>query len=573
MKKITISLLLLLILSYFSISALLKIGYFTMHDDTQIARVYEMKNSLQDGMFPVRWVENLGFGYGYPIFNFYAPLPYYLGGFINILGVDSISSTKLMFGIGTLLSGISMFFFLRKFFNPLASIVGGIVYLYFPYHAVNIYIRAAVGEYFAYAFLPLVFLSLYSFYELFKKKKNFPIGNIFLFSFSVFLVTVSHNLSAFMMILMTFVFTVISIFSVKYKRNFLISIIAGLVLGIGLSAFYFLPAVLESGYTNVSSQVGGGADYKNHFVCVSQYWNSMWGFGGSVPGCIDGLSFKLGKQNIVLFTLSLILMAYIFIRKKKLKNIALINFILFFAAFFLTLSYSKIIWDTVPFMSYLQYPWRFINFIALFLTFSIAYFLFKSGKIFGQTVMVMLGALIILVTIIFNAKLFNPQFITNNPESYYTDSRHINFDVSRLSSEYMPKDFIKPQSEDELPEVFLSSSEVILASISKKTNKIIVEYKAFKDEEVHLNLAYFPAWHVFVNGEEVEIRKDIQGMNIVVPAGEGKIEVIYKETFVEKLGNIITICSFITIIAGIMYSLYKQKRSIISLRRLRKHGK
>src|SRR5258706_6997293 len=85
-----------LLLSFWAIRPLLNSGFFPMHDDTQVARVFEMKKSLNDGMFPVRWVADLGYGYGYPIFNFYAPFAYYLGGFLNLVGLNALAATKLM---------------------------------------------------------------------------------------------------------------------------------------------------------------------------------------------------------------------------------------------------------------------------------------------------------------------------------------------------------------------------------------------------------------------------------------------------------------------------------------------
>src|SRR5437870_2917084 len=92
-----------LTLSIFSIFPLFHSGFFPMHDDTQVARVYEMGKALHDGMFPVRWVQDLGYGYGYPIFNFYSPLPYYIGGFLNLFGLDALLATKMTFIIGILL--------------------------------------------------------------------------------------------------------------------------------------------------------------------------------------------------------------------------------------------------------------------------------------------------------------------------------------------------------------------------------------------------------------------------------------------------------------------------------------
>src|SRR3989304_8667893 len=89
-------LILVLIFSILTIRPLLSPGFFPMHDDTQVARVFEMAKSLSDGMFPVRWVEDLGYGAGYPVFNFYSALPYYIGGILTVLGISALESTKLV---------------------------------------------------------------------------------------------------------------------------------------------------------------------------------------------------------------------------------------------------------------------------------------------------------------------------------------------------------------------------------------------------------------------------------------------------------------------------------------------
>ncbi|HSA83405.1 MAG TPA: hypothetical protein VLF20_00780, partial [Patescibacteria group bacterium] len=84
LKKMS-PLLLVLGLSYWAVAPFFLPGFFPMHDDTQVARVFEMHKALIDGQFPVRWVADLGYHYGYPIFNFYAPLAYYIGAFFMVL--------------------------------------------------------------------------------------------------------------------------------------------------------------------------------------------------------------------------------------------------------------------------------------------------------------------------------------------------------------------------------------------------------------------------------------------------------------------------------------------------------
>src|SRR3989344_8538266 len=84
-----------LVLSYFSVRPVFIKGYFPVHDDTQPARVLVMSEQLRKGIFPVRLVDRLGYGYGYPLFNFYAPLPYYLRFLFPLAGLSLFFSVKL----------------------------------------------------------------------------------------------------------------------------------------------------------------------------------------------------------------------------------------------------------------------------------------------------------------------------------------------------------------------------------------------------------------------------------------------------------------------------------------------
>src|SRR5258708_28033380 len=91
--------------SFWTVLPLFHAGFFPMHDDTQVARVFEMGQALKDGMFPVRWVSDLGYGYGYPVFNFYAPLAYYFGGILVLFGLNALIATKVMFVVGIMGTG------------------------------------------------------------------------------------------------------------------------------------------------------------------------------------------------------------------------------------------------------------------------------------------------------------------------------------------------------------------------------------------------------------------------------------------------------------------------------------
>jgi hypothetical protein len=222
-----------------------------------------------------------------------------------------------------------------------------------------------------------------------------------------------------------------------------------LLLGITLSAFYWVPALLEMKSTNVLSQIGGGADFRDHFVCINQLWNSLWGFGGSAVGCIDGLSFKIGKLHIITSITAFFLMLCIKkIRKSKDGAITLFSFLGFLLSIFLTLEVSKPIWEVIPAMAFFQYPWRFLI-LASFFSSLLAGSLISLSKQFNARPYLAALSLTFLL-LFFNLKLFVPQTVISKTAEDYTNETTLKWTVSKISDEYLPSNFKKPKSQEDV---------------------------------------------------------------------------------------------------------------------------
>jgi len=444
-----------LILSFWAIKSFFIPGFFPIHDNTQIARVFEMKKVLQSGVFPVRVVPDLGYGYGYPIFNFYAPLAYYIGASFMFLGFDALVATKIMMALGVVLAGILMYLLAREFFGEFGGIVSGLFYLYAPYHAVDIYVRGDVAEFWAYAFIPLMLLGFYKVFEdsrlktqnskiQFKIQKFGVVGAL---GFAG--VILSHNLTALMVT--PFLIATCLIFIIFSKKGIRISISLQLFfyifLGLILAAFYWIPAFVEMRYTNVLSQIGGGANFRDHFVCLRQLWDSPWGFGGSTAGCIDGLSFKIGKLHILISITAFILMFFIKkIRRSKDGAIIFFSFLGLLLSVFFTLEISKPIWEAIPVMAFFQYPWRFLILASFF-----------SSLLAGSLTILLrecnIKPYLIIFPLVFfllfsNLKLFNPQTILSKTAKDFTSEYALKWVASKTSDEYLPVNFKKPKDQN-----------------------------------------------------------------------------------------------------------------------------
>jgi hypothetical protein len=407
---------------------------------------------------------------------------------------------------------------------------------------VNLYVRGAVAELFAYAFLPLAF---YGLVRLFRKGDG---TSAVIAGLSLAAVILSHNLTALMLVPFYGALTLYYIFKSKPHKKKLLFVLAGF-LGLSLSAFYWLPALLETKYTSVATLTTGGSQYKDHFVCLGQLWSSQWGFGGSAPGCLDGLSFQIGKLHILLGLLGIVA---VFLGRAKIVLI----FSLLGAVFsvFMLLPDSKPLWDSLPPLSYLQFPWRYLQFVSFFLSLTggVGLYLVMEHFIPGKKQdLIRLGGtlLIVLAVVALYAKNFRPQhFITPYPDQ--TQERLLTWAVSRISDEYMPMSFVRPSQESVPPKpietgglarIDVNKTQTLQATISQSTS-----------QSVTINKAYFPAWEIQLNGHEFTPQVKNGVYRITVPAGTTKLSVKYVSTPIQKIANLISslslLISFIAII-------------------------
>jgi len=552
MKK-WVSLILVLLFSILAVKPLLSQGYFPMHDDTQVSRVIVMGNALREGQFPVRIVSDLGYGLGYPLFNFYGPLPYYVGGLFYAIGLDSVVATKIMFGIGAILAPIALFFLLVPVFGHVAALAGALLFLYAPYHAVQMYVRGSVGEYWAIACVPFILYGL-----LRKKKKHTSLQSIGISSIALAATILSHTILGFLTTVgMGIGIAAYSIFLLVHKHFSITRVLVPVsivVLGLLLSAFFWMPAMLEVSYTTVTQMVtSASTTFFDHFVCISQFWNSPWGFAGSAPGCIDGMSFKFGKVHLIIAGISFIV--WLFLRKSKQmkeKNVYLgITMGVVLLLVFLMLSLSTFVWKQFPYTAVIQYPWRLLAYGMLGISVCGAY-LVSAFRLPILRIGVAIG--IIAVTLFVNTKLFVPQYIYVRDSQEFERFEELRFTQSKISDEYLPLDVVRPTAASNVTKTTVSgSSPFLVRRLVDHATALLVEIDTEIAQDITIQKAWFPGWKVSVNGSEAQPRVT-QGLpTVTIPQGVSIIEMQFSNTPVRTIANWLSIVGICMIGALYIY--------------------
>lgn len=543
----------LLLASYVPVWPLFNSEYFPIHDDTQVVRVIEMGRALRDGQFPVRWVADLGFGYGYPIFNFYGPLPYYIGGMIYAVGVPALVATKIMFGAGVILPSIVLFAVTRGVVGWQGALVASILYLYAPYHAVQVYVRGAVGEYWILMFWPLLLHAALRAGENRYRARSMLIGAIGLAG-SILSHTLLGYATAFFWGAGAFLYAVIHAIRNRFDKRAYIVPAGVMVGGLGLSAFFWLPAVFEMGYTNVAAQISNTANYHDHFLCMIQLWSSAWGFGGSAAGCFrDGMSFMLGKIHILVS--GIVLAGWIIGRVTYRRRLyVMYALVCTFTGIFLTLSVSKPIWAILPMFAYMQYPWRFLALAS-----------FGSALLGGAAVTLIrnhvwravAAGVASIMLIVVNGKWFVPQYLYHKDSRAFETSSDIMWRASKISYEYLPKEVLPPTRESAvMSDTIVSSSPIAVTAVTATAveKKFIVE--STQAARLTIHTAYFPGWRYRINGQNIEPIV-LDGLpRVSVDAGRTVVELRFTDTPVRRAANIV---SMITVVMmGYVYVTHKK---------------
>ena len=349
-------------------------------------------------------------------------------------------------------------------------------------------------------------------------------------------------------------YSLILVFKKRLDFSLLTSHFSLLLIGLGFSAFFWLPAISEMRFTNVSGQIGLTADYRDHFVCLSQLWNSPWGFGGSAKGCTDGMSYKLGKLQI----LTAVAAVLVWIVKRR-SNQKYDRYMVFgmgvsILSIFFMLQASQVLWKFAPNARYIQYPWRLLTYAVLGISMTGgAVVVFIRNRLQR---LLLVGAVCIMVVGV-NAKWFLGQFIINKPAGSYESQEELRYRVSKISDEYLPPDFVRPQkpSESSYEAVPLSRQYSAETEVDTETyTKIALQSST--DTEVSLQRVYFPGWEYWVNGKKVLPNIQDSLPRIAVPAGESVLEMHFFNTPVRSLANLISIITL-----GSLLVVYGSKKT------------
>lgn len=464
------------------------------HDSTAyLPRHIEFWQVLRGGTLIPRWALDFAAGYGEPTFNFNAPAVEYAVAGFHALGFSFIAADNLAALLVLALAGIGMYVLAGAFFGCRGGLVAAVAYLYAPYLLSRLYVSHALVDYAAFAVMPFAFWSMYRYV------KDGATPFLMAGAISVALLQISSISVALMSVPALALLTVW--LAVAERRARLLARGAWcLTLGLGLSAYFWVPAMLETDYVQIARRVER-LNYRDHFLALSQLIRSRWGYGTSGPGTNDGMSFALGAAHLALTGGALVLLPRV--RKASREAWLLVSFFLvaMAVAVFFTIEPSVFLWERLPVLHPLQFPWRFLSLVTVCTAFFFGVpFLFLPrgrSRLADALMVALIGAVFLL-----NFRHAQPQSFLPVKDADFRPEMIVAKVIPTTAREFEPvwsREFPWPPRTERL--TFLTGRAEIRASRHAPNNDAYV-IEVSEPVRLRLNTFYFPGWTLRVDGAE-----------------------------------------------------------------------
>jgi hypothetical protein len=304
-------------------------------------------NLAVGSVFPA-WGGGFNAGFGSPALIFYPPLTSYANAVPVLVGVPVAVGVWLLAQVAHLLSGLAVYGWLRAVECDEAALPAAVVYMVAPYRFIDLYLRSALSEHWAFIWPPLILWiavsprldprlrsALTAFAVAGLLLTNLPMGVLFGLALAGWFL-VSRTL-----------------------RGRRAAVAAGAALGFGLAAFALIPQAFASSL--LATDRFYGADAQNFRASANTLFSGGWGVWNL------NTVFSL----VVVLTALLAVMALVLSDRRlgdRSTRLALLSVVVLVAA---ASGPAGIVWDATPVLSKLQFPWRISAVLTLVLALAV----------------------------------------------------------------------------------------------------------------------------------------------------------------------------------------------------------
>ena len=518
---------------------------FEFHVASWLDVAYQWKHGA---LFP-RWTAWTNYGFGEPRFIFYPPLSWVLGAALSLLLPISWVPAAFVFLTQTL-AGMCAFFLLRRLVGKAPAYLGAAFYAANPYALLVSYVRSDFAEQLACAIFPLLLLSALRLAGLLEEEqpRRSTMASFAVLFACAWLCNAPAGVIASYSLALLFVWAAIT----QRSWRVVLRAAGGLALGFGLAGFYLLPAAYEQRWVNIGQALSSGLLPAQNFLFteladVEHNWfnwiSSFCALALILLAALTALASRRFAGNP----------ASLSGRKPAWTALLLLGSV----ATFMMFRPTTPLWNLLPKLRFVQFPWRWMSIVAVICCCFLAAAIERRRGWLWFVGVAMLS---------FPLGYFLTQNTWWDPDEMPTQQAAITGGTG-----YEGVDEYDPLGDDHLDLPKHAPLAAILPEASKDSRgkppdaKIQVElwrtddHKLFVESSaparVALRLLNYPAWQVTVNGKTVKPEKpdDLDQMLVPIEAGKSEIQVRFVRTNDQSAGIALSILSLL-VAAGLLAS-------------------
>lgn len=526
----------------------------------------EAAQQFRHGTIYPRWAYSPAWQAGEPRFVFYPPLSWFLGALLTML--FPMNAVPILFTWTALTgAGFSMHHLASRFTSSGAALLCAAVYLANPYMLFNAFERGAYAELLAATWMPLVLLSAL------RRKPNIvgtaiPLGLVWLTN------APAGVMATYTLVLLGLVRIVLAFREAARESRrgmsealpLVRSLGGGMVLGFALICFYLLPAAYERRFVQVAMVIIPNLRYQDNFL-----------FGKTDYAAHNTITFAVSVVALVLLVAAGIAVALGFRSQEAdatepqpqewfSRNVSRLLLVVVLVVGFLLTPASAFVWEHLPNLKYLQFPWRLLSVLSVVLAFAL---IPLANKLRPESVWAWASAAVVVLALSqLGSHLYRQGCEANEYPSFQAAAFNAGHGVLP-TDEYTPNDADNDVQRTDNPGFWLVQGDPNQAAPGTTANpnetianfdgpipfehttatRAPAEIRLFlrSPKVLVLNLRDFPAWHVLRNGSAWNERehRDDGLMAVPLPSGASVIHLEWKRSWDQSVGIGITALALI----------------------------
>ncbi len=562
------------LLTLFAFYPLLQPGLPNTADGAlHLYRTVELDQCWQDGVYYPRWAPDLFLGYGYPIFNFYAPLLYYLAEVLHVLGLSFVGAIKAVQVGAFLVYGLGMYVFAREIMGRKPALLAAAAYVYAPYRFKEAFVQGNYPQFLALALLPLVFWAFHKIIAL--RRPTYIIVGACLYGALI----LSHNITAMLASPFLALYIIWMILHAYRNRVFgknLVSealpSLAALTLALGLTAFFWLPALYEKRWVQLDLLTRGFFEFRQYFLSLGELLAPSPPLDTAASN--PYMPFNLGTAQVFLSLVAMLALFPRFGLRREEKSHLLFALVSLLLCVFMMLPASTPLWEHVPLLAFTEFPWRLVGLAGLFTALLAGMSLRLSrARVSDRASYIALALGLVLVPMTTFVYLYPRQPFVEYPDP--TPADIIEFELETQAwgttsgSEYLT--IWLTEKPEESPLLPLYRAKQPLSKLDGQhlppevqaemlSHSVVSESYRFTSPQAFIarfNTFYFPGWRAYLDGKSVavQISQPHALIEVAIPPGEHILHLRFENTPIRWLANGLSLAALLVTLIALPFTL------------------